>query len=63
MSFLAELKPSDLMRLRAIVRRTHMHYHPRDMCTNAECDRIIEALGQRTGEKMLKLAIDRRLVG
>jgi hypothetical protein len=40
-----------------------MSYHPADLCTNAEADRIIEALGYRVAERMLKRAIDGRLVG
>lgn len=63
MSFLTELRHEDLQRLRLVVRKVHMSYHPADLCTNAEADRIIEALGYRTAERMLKRAIDGRLVG
>ena len=63
MSFLSELRHEDLVRLRAVVRKVHMAYHPRDLCTDREADRIIESLGPETGERMLKKLIDRRLVG
>lgn len=57
-SFIQDLSFTDLKRLRLIVKRVYMRYHPNELCTDAEADRIIEAMGPRVHEKMLKRAID-----
>lgn len=63
MSFLSELRHEDLVRLRNVVFKVHMRFHPRDLCTNSEADRIIEALGPEVGQRMLKRVIDARVIG
>ncbi len=63
MSFLAELSLADLQRLRAIVKKVKMAYHPEHLCTNQEADRIIESLGPEIAERYIKHAVDRKLIG
>ncbi len=59
-SFLAQLSWADLQRLRAIVRRTHMRRYPREFCTDREADRMIEAMGPRVAEILVRRAVDGR---
>ena len=55
---LSELSAEDLRRLREVVRRVHMKYHPSELQTEREADMIIETLLPETAEKLLKRAID-----
>ena len=55
---LHELSFADLERLRGVVRRVHMAHYPVDLCTDYECDRIIESLLPSTAERLIKKAVD-----
>lgn len=57
-SFLSSLSFHDLQRLRAVVKRVHMRYHPPELYTDREADRIIEALGPQIMEQQVKHAVD-----
>lgn len=62
MSFLAELSLLDLQRLRKVVRGVHMKHYPLELMTDHEADRIIESLGVEVREKLIRKAVDERLV-
>jgi len=53
MSFLSQLKPSDLARLRKVVKRVHMQSFPESAVNDYEADRVIEALGPDVAEREL----------
>ena len=55
---LAELSAEDLRRLREVVMRVHMKYHPQELQTEREADMIIESLLPATVERLLKREID-----
>ena len=57
---LAELSAVDLQRLREVVRRVHMKYHPTELQTEREADMIIETLLPETAERLLKAAVDKK---
>jgi hypothetical protein len=57
---LAELSSQDLQRLREIVRKVHMRYHPTELQTEREADMIIETLLPETAEKLLKRSVDQK---
>lgn len=60
-SFLGDLDPKDLMRLRQITRRAHQKHNPgAKMLTLEECDTIIEQLGPESAAKCVKAAVDTR---
>lgn len=59
-SFLGRLSFHELQRLRAIVRRVHMRNYRAEFCTDRECDRMIEAMGPRVAEIMVKRAVEAR---
>jgi hypothetical protein len=61
-SFIAGLSFADLVRLRQIVRKTHMKHYPTSKLTDHEADRIIESLGPRTNEALLKNFVDAQIV-
>lgn len=61
--WLSQLKPADLERLRAVVRKVHFRYYPEHLCTNVEADRIIESQGPETAERILKRIVDGKLAG
>jgi len=56
---LAELSAEDLRRLREIVRRVHMKWHPAELQTDREADLLIESLLPETAERLLKRFIDK----
>ena len=58
MSFLTTVSFQDLQRLRAIVRETHMKYYPTDLCTDRECDKLIDSFGAKVVETMLRRSIE-----
>ena len=57
-NFLASLSMRDRDRLRAVVKQVHLRHHPTEMITDREADRVIEAMGPITREKLIKKAID-----
>ncbi len=62
-SFVDELEPADLARLRAITRRAHAWRKPGERrLTDAECDAVIERIGPETALRTLKEAVDRKLL-
>ena len=54
MSFLKTLFLKDKRRLRTIVKKTHLSYYPKNMITDYEADKLIEAFGEETVFNMLK---------
>ena len=54
MSFLKTLSLKDRRRLRTIVKKTHLSYYPKNMITDYEADKLIEAFGEETVFNMLK---------
>lgn len=60
-SFLSDLDPVDLMRLRTITRRTAKGYGQAAM-TDEECDRMIEEIGPEAAMEAVRNAVDRRAV-
>ncbi|MGE0190323.1 MAG: hypothetical protein AB7G80_09890 [Dongiaceae bacterium] len=62
MSFLNTLTAKDRERLRAIIKRVHLRHYPKDMITNYEADRLIEAIGPEVAAKLIKEAVDRRQI-
>ena len=62
-SFVSQLRWQDLLKLRAAVKRVLVEKKkiPAWMATDAECDKIIEAMGPITREKWLKQMVDRAL--
>lgn len=57
-SFLSSLSHHDLQRLRSIVKRIHMRYHPAELYTDREADKLIEALGPEILERQIKQIVD-----
>ncbi len=62
MPFVSDLSHTDLVRLRQVVKRVHMQYHPPESYTDAEADKIIEAFGPEICERLLKRALDRKFL-
>jgi len=58
MSFVSTLSVQDLNRLRAIVKKVHLSYYPKDMITNYEADKLIESFGSEVVADLLKQHID-----
>ena len=54
MSFLNNLSLKDRRRLRTIVKKTHLSYYPKNMITDYEADKLVEAFGEETVYNMLK---------
>jgi L-lactate utilization protein LutC len=54
MSFLNTLSLKDRRRLRTIVKKTHLSYYPKNMITDYEADKLVEAFGEETVYNMLK---------
>lgn len=52
--FSTNLKYSDLLKLRAIVKKVHMAKYPEDMITDHEADRIIDVMAPATQEYLIK---------
>lgn len=59
MSFVHDLSPEDLRRLRIIIKRTHLRFYPTDKITDYEADKLIDAIGPEVAGKLVKDAIDR----
>ena len=57
-NFLGELSVQDLRRLRAIVRKVHMRYHPAELVTDYEADRNIESFGPEVAASLLRTGLD-----
>jgi hypothetical protein len=62
MSFVHDLSPEDLRRLRVIVKRVHLKNYPTHMITNYEADKLIDAIGPEVAGQLVKEAIDSRQV-
>ena len=54
MSFLNNLSLKDRRRLRTIVKKPHLSYYPKNMITDYEADKLVEAFGEETVYNMLK---------
>ena len=54
MSFLNNLSLKDRRRLWTIVKKTHLSYYPKNMITDYEADKLVEAFGEETVYNMLK---------
>lgn len=52
---------ADRRKLRTIVKKVHLKFLPSDLVTDKECDKLIESLGPRVREKLLKEFIDKKL--
>lgn len=52
MANLTKLKPLELRKLRLLVRKTYLRDHPTHLLDDVECDRVIEAMSERTLEKL-----------
>ncbi len=62
-SFVHELDPADLARLREFTRHAHAWRNPGERrLTDAECDAVIERIGPETALRTLKEAVDRKLL-
>jgi len=61
--FLADLSHADLQRLRTITRHKMRNFYNRPDLTNAQLDEMIAHFGAEAANKMLKKAIDQRLIG
>jgi hypothetical protein len=57
-NFVSELSVADLRRLRTIVRKVHMRYHPTELVTDYEADRIIESFGPETAAQLVRTGVD-----
>lgn len=60
MSFLTTLSFGDLQRLREVVRKVYMSNYESRHVTDVECDKMIDALGQKVLEKEVKRLVDRK---
>lgn len=58
MSFIADLDPVDLQRLREIVFRSVLVKYPVHLRTNREADRLIESYGPKVREDLIRQAVD-----
>ena len=54
MSFLNSLSLKDRNRLRAIIKKVHFKHYPKNMITNYEADKLIEAFSEEVVYNMLK---------
>lgn len=55
---LAQLSHTDLNRLRAVVRKVHMHHFPGSTVSDYEADKMIAAIHPRTCEIIIKKMVD-----
>jgi len=62
-SFSSLLSYTDRIRLREIVKKTHLKFYPTSKLTNFECDKFIDAIGPEVMLPMLKKAVDENLIG
>jgi hypothetical protein len=58
MSFLGSLSFEDLDLLRKVVKNIHMRHFPEDLVTDHEADKVIEAFGDETCERLVRTAVD-----
>lgn len=58
---ISDLSLQDLNRLRAVIKKIHFKYYPKDFITNHEADKLIDSWLPRTAEKWLKKIIDAKL--
>ena len=56
--FIRELSFKDLLRLRKIVRNTHLKFYPQADLSDMEVDKFINSLGPNVAGKMIKFAVD-----
>lgn len=59
-SFLLDLEPDDLARLRAVTRRAYAKVHPGGALSDAECDMAINRTGPDAALAVLRSAVDAR---
>ena len=59
MSFVHDLSPEDLRRLREVVKRVHLRHYPQHMINDYEADRIIDAFGPETAATLVRMAVDK----
>ena len=57
-NFVGELSVQDLRRLRQIVRKVHMRYHPAELVRDYEADRIIESFGPEVAASLIRTGVD-----
>lgn len=57
-SFLAELEPDDLQRLRLLTRQAFEQHYPGQTLNDAECDAVIELIGPESAMKTVRAAVD-----
>lgn len=57
-NFVGELSVQDLRRLRQIVRKVHMRYHPTELVSDYEADRIIESFGPEVAASLIRTGVD-----
>jgi len=62
MSFLNQLAPEDLRRLREVVKRVHLKHYPKSMVNDYEADKLIEAFGPEVAAQLVKAAVDAKAV-
>jgi len=52
--FLSELTFTDRQRLRKVVKKVHMQHYPTEMITDAEADKMIEAIAPETQRYLIE---------
>jgi len=57
-SYCSRLSDSDRQKLRAVVKRVHLKNYPTEMITDYEADKMIEAIGPKTAEYLIKRHIE-----
>lgn len=65
MSFASLLSVRDRNRLRAIVRKTHASYMPKEVTqpSDYECDKLIDSFAPEVAQALLKAGVDTGSVG
>lgn len=61
-SFTTTISFQDLQRLRAIVKKVHLRHYPAHMISDFEADRVIDAMGPITQERLIRKAVEHGLV-
>ena len=61
MSFSHSISKHDRELLRKIVKKVHLHHHPKDFQTNMEADKVIDVIAPDVIERMIKFAVDRKI--
>lgn len=62
MSFINDISFEDLQRLRKVVRKVWMAYHPPHLQTDKEADKLIESFGPVVQQRIIKRIIDHNIV-